>query len=57
LRSVYDRKRVPFEAADLFFGDALLKSQLPEKRLSPRKKVLTIETDLSMLPVWLQRRD
>jgi hypothetical protein len=28
-----------------------------KKRLSPRKKLLTIETDLSMLSVWLQRRE
>jgi len=28
----------------------------PEKRLLSGKKLLTVETDLSMLFVWLQRR-
>jgi hypothetical protein len=41
----------------LFRRGALLKSQFVRKKDCPfEKKLLTIETDLSMLSVWLQRR-
>jgi hypothetical protein len=41
----------------LFYGDALLKKVgLRKKDCLSEKKLLTVETDLSMLSVWLQRR-
>jgi hypothetical protein len=55
---MYARRFVLLKRQDCFLGIALFGgSVVSKKRLSLQKKLLTIETDLSMLFVWLQRRE